>query len=188
MIKYSYLQDQILKLKKEFGKKNIILLKNHVLIKNIKIPLEFGSETGVLSLEIPDGYGYGIDVMMIHILVGKNKSMHHFTELNWTFMPVEIQNEFNIIEKKMSSWYWMCFHIKSNYRIKEENSNELVPLREYPFLLYIVLDAIAKEDPKMLEMLKMMNLNRDEYYKEYKKLMSEISLENNWKKMSWMYD
>jgi hypothetical protein len=186
MIKYSYLKDQIEKAKKELGKGNVVQLKKYILLKDIEIPKKFGSEKGVLCLEIPEGYGYGAEIMVVHILLDKNKVKNHFHEINWEGMPVEVQNEFHLGNRLLTSWYWICFHIDSQNSIQNEH-NETVPLREFPRLIYIVLKAIADEDPVMMKSLNEMNLGRDEFLKEYRKLMNQITLENNWKKLSWMY-
>ncbi len=186
MIKYSYLKDQISNAKKELGKNNVIQLKKYILIKDIKIPKSFGEERGVLCLEIPEGYGYGVEIINVYILLDKNKGKFHFYEIPWNNMTEEVVNEFHLGNKIINSWYWICFHILPESNLQNENK-ETVPLREFPRLIYIVLKAIADEDPGMMGQLKDMNLARDEFLNEYKKLMNQITLENNWKKLSWMY-
>lgn len=45
------------------------------------IPKGFGSETGALFLEIPDGYGFGINIMNCYIMLDKKKK--NFISLIW---------------------------------------------------------------------------------------------------------
>ena len=186
MIKFSYLKDQISNAKKVLGKSNVIQLKKYILIKDIEIPKKFGEERGVLCLEIPEGYGYGVEIMNVHILLDKNKAKSHFHEIPWNSLPIEVVDEFHLGNKIINSWYWICFHILPEANLQNEN-HETVPLTEFPRLIYIVLKAIADEDPRMMSGLREMNQTRDEFLNEYKKLMNQITLENNWKKLSWMY-
>lgn len=187
MVNYSFLKDQISLLRKELGKKNVIQLNKYILLKDIKVPRAFSGDGAVLCLEIPEGYGFGMEIQNVQILLDKKKELNHLHEIAWDKMPQEVQNEFHIGNRVLKSWYWVCFYIRSGWKGSDKSTVKEIPLREFPYLMNIVLQAIQNEDKIMLTKIKEMNLNRDEFLGQYKNLMNRITLENNWKKISWMY-
>ncbi|MBL0265761.1 MAG: hypothetical protein IPQ05_18315 [Leptospiraceae bacterium] len=193
MIKQSYLQSELSLLRKKYKKENIIHHGKGVIIKNMPIPKGFGSETGALFLEIPDGYGFGINIMNCYIMLDKKKEKFHLFDMGWENMPSDLAEHFSFDKKLTKSWYWICFHLSTEtrgvYSSNKDRTKEsdMVSATEFPHLIYIVLRAIRDGDPNMLARIGEMNERRKELQDEYRAMMARLTLELNWKKLSWMY-
>jgi hypothetical protein len=202
MIKYSYFENQLSQLKKAYKPENVYVGKNNaaVLVRNFRPPGYFKTKATSVLLEIPPGFGYGINIPNSFILLKKGFSKFHLYPISTVRNEVKKLFNINISERiyKENTWFWMCFHmwgdrlydINTGKKTSKEVMNAekaMVGFLEYLNMVKAVLEAIARGDVIILDGLKDMNENREKILKQREQLIKDFTVSNYWKKLKWMY-
>ena len=78
MIRYSYYKRELAKLRAMYGE-GVLVSKDQrgILVKNFRPPKKYKTETALVYLQVPEGFGYGINIMNSWILLNKRTGKEH---------------------------------------------------------------------------------------------------------------
>ncbi len=190
-------------LKKEYGGERVYVSRDGdgVLITSFSPPESYNIKETMVYIEIPEGFGYGVNITNSYILLDKEKVRHHL-------IPIEnivgiVQKKFNLTVAapglKKREWYWICFYVYGD-RLYDENTGNstfsnagnpgeyTLDFMEYLSMLKAVLTSIASEDREVIESLERMNSRRGEILAEQNELIDSVKLGMGWRRLTWIYD
>ncbi len=190
-------------LKKEYGPDQVIAARDSsgVLVTSFLMPGEYEEQKTMIYLEIPEGFGYGVNVSNVFILLDKKKNRHHLIPLD--NVASIVKRKFNLVIEKKSlkkrQWYWICFHpygdrlydlATGSGSYQKETSSEKITTDfiEYLLMVRAVLSGIAHEDKNILTALDAMNQRREDILLEQKEWIETVKLSKGWRKIKWLYD
>jgi len=202
LIKYSYYNRNLTELKKQYGPGNVFVSKKNdaVMVRNFVPPLYYRMDETWVYLDIPQGFGYGINISNSYVLLNKKMGRSHLYQSDQLFP--EIADSFNISfqkkEIKGKEWFWICFHMwgdklfdnntgRTTYNPDVNPEFHMVGFAEYLNMVRVALTLISREDPFFLSELEKMNSEMDNILAERERLIKDFSLSHNWRNLKWVY-
>jgi hypothetical protein len=184
-----------------------------VLIRDFSLPKKLGMQSTALLAEIPDGYGYGIDILNTFILLDRKTCKQHLYESKDLSKVVAAQFPFMDKDKdkdradRKLGWFWICLHLWGSAAYDQVRSSgtsgkvsipgsgdensvteaSLTGLTEHLKIIRCVLKSLSDRDQATLADLRRMNRDREKTALEMKKLIDSFVFDNNWRVMRWMY-
>ena len=203
MIKNSYFNAELKKLKESCTPEAVFVARkcDFVLVKNFEPPRFYKKpSTGVL-MEIPSGFGYGMNILNSFILLDRKFARHHLFQADVSPLFRDARHSMSdtgLKPGRKECWFWICFHMTDDDAYRESKTarpggaEEITPrfmvgFVEFLNMLKVVLQAIADEDPRMIQELQTMNRNRDKILDERRRAIEEFDLSLNWRRLKWMY-
>jgi hypothetical protein len=213
MIRYSYLINQLKVLREAYGAENVKVNKGNtlVLIRNFKLPPKYGMESTAVLAEIPEGYGYGIEILNTFILLDRKTARNHLFEIKDLSKTVSEQFPFmkqgkGKVDRK-PGWFWICVHfwgstafdavrgartaaVREKSGVEEDGAvldASLTGLPEHLKIIRCVLKSLSDRDQATVAEVRRMNRDREQTEQDMKKLIHSFVFDNNWRVMRWMH-
>ncbi len=192
MINGSYFYDEIKNIRQTFGEENILVgpERECVIIKGIDVPQSLSPKTGKgdVCLMIPDGFGFGINILTCFIYLPVTKLVCHLWENQLT--KKELNEIFgNIWKDRKSEWHWICFHpMDSQGKIIDGYtgpSTEIMRMRELVYMISIVLKKISDNDEEFMRLLQKMTKNREKLLKNHENDIKFFMETLEWSTFRW---
>lgn len=205
MIRHSYFTEQLHLLKNVYGEGVRVAANSQaVMVQNFKPPPAYKETYAPVVMDIPDGYGFGINIFDVWISLSKSVQKEHLLfeyredQLQLALDALKINPKSNLWKHK--SWYWLCLHVAGtkeydDYTGKHTYSPDairdlakMIGLLEHIRLIYVALDSIAKGELSTLRSLENMIRHREQIAKEADRLVEEFRFNQNWRRLRWMYE
>ena len=207
IVRHEYFLSELRRLFSEFERENVLISQKRdgIIVKNMHIPAKYGRKDTSIYLIVPEGFGYGINIIHSYVYLPKNTGKHHLFGMG-DELQREVRRRFRLPENnpyssRKKQWFWICLHLaeERNYtrliRLEKEDvehalnerKTDLVGFVEHINIVRVVLKQLADGDPSILQQVREMNENREKIVAESERRIREFVLSNNWKKMRWMY-
>ncbi len=207
IIRHEYFLRELNRLFREYERENVLLSpkRNGIIVRNIKVPAKYKQKTTSIYLVVPEGYGYGINIMHSYVFLPNDAGRHHLYGMGIDFQK-NLCNRFRMPKKnsyssRRNQWFWICLHLAEDWNYAryveleegdveqelQERKSDLVGFVEHLGIVKVVLKQLADGEPAILQQARVMNENREQIYADSERRTREFVLSNNWKKMRWMY-
>jgi hypothetical protein len=191
MIDHSFLRMQIQGLRELFGEENVRLSsdKRRMLVRKIPVPVKLAKvkKRADICIEIPDGYGFGSEILTVFVYLPVSSYMSHLYPAK--SLKGVINREFG--ERwtdDFCEWFWICFHpLESEYREmgEDEIKSQTMKIKEIVYMVSIVLDEIAENNKTTLSRLAEMTVNREKILKNHENEIKLFIETLEWKTFRW---
>lgn len=189
MIKYSFYTRELKELIEQYGGKVLSPRDaSAVIVRDFLLPAGFKTSSCSVYLEIPSGFGYGVNIQNSYLLLGPEDSRKHLIESDiWD----DIERSFDMRRKspqyKNKKWYWMCLHLgkQEDYRFAPFMGHKVCHRVEIGNPEYFEAEE-SREDPAppapnmigLTEYLKLLQLVLQKIAAGDSELMKELSRMN----------
>ena len=203
MIRHDLFNRYVGALKKQQGAENVIVARDGsgVLVKNFMMPGEYKEKETMIYLEIPEGFGYGVNVSNAFLLLDRGKSRHHLIAID--NVAAIVKRKFNVVIEKKAlrkrNWHWICFHPVGDHLYHRARGDEedkkprggeeaICDFLDFLLMVKAVLSGIEYNDRSIIAEVEDMNSRREDILLSQKEWIESVRLSKGWRKIRWLYD
>lgn len=210
MRKVSFLRQEFASLSRQYGEENVLVpdTMDCLLIRNFPLPAGYKLDRTMLFIRIPEGYGYGSEILESWVLLSKRVPYSHLVHLRDQEVLDDIQEklatEIPKRDLRRREWYWICAHLwgtceydhqtkeasvkSKGARILQEKldpASRTVGIVEFQSIVRYILQFLAVRDKKLNAILAKIGEERSRIRSEAKKEAQSWTLAQGWRELPW---